>query len=96
MSSKIRSKLLYRSPTLLEGVSRVFDVPGVLNDDFRVYSIHHVHRHHRKGGSDSQSEVMTASPATVSTRAINASCRRIRANGVAVACKMRPSIPVHT
>lgn len=94
MSTKTRLKLVYRRPTFLEGVSRVFDVLGVLKDDVRVHSIHHAYHHHRKSGSDNQSGVMTASPENVGTKAINVGFDRIHTNMVTVARKMRPSIPI--
>jgi hypothetical protein len=93
MSTKTRLKLTYRRPSFVEGISRVFDVLGVLKDDFRVYRVHHAHHHHGEGGSDDQSGGMTVSPENIGTKAINLAFHKVHKNMGAVADTMRPSVP---
>lgn len=93
MSTKTRLKLTYRRPSFVEGISRVFDVLGVLKDDFRVYRVHHAYHHHGEGESDDQSG-MTVSPENIGTKAINLAFHKVHKNMGAVAGMMRPSVPI--
>lgn len=89
MSTKTKLRLIYRPPSFPEGISRVFDVLGILKDDISV----HVYHHHRGSGLDNQSGSVIVSPENVGTKAINSAFQRIHKNMGAVAGKMRPSIP---
>lgn len=84
MRSKI--KLIYRDPSFLEGVSRLFDIPGVLRDDVVVVSVRSGRRSRAKGSTQEQSQVRAGA------RAIDRSSTRVNKSMSHVAGRVRPVV----
>jgi hypothetical protein len=82
---RTKLKLVYRQPSVLEGVSRIFDVPGIFRDEVSIRAPHH----HRVAASK-QSNVALVSSKNFETQAIQSAFYRVRQSMTAVAGRMRP------